>query len=173
MQSKRLGWILLAPTLVILFFFGVLPFIYVVYVSFHSWNPFAVNPEMVFNGADNFRKIVFDAAFLNSVGRDGDVRPSFAVLSELILGYLSGASLHAGLSRQGDFPHDPYTAPDHGPDHCGLCLETDDHAVDRDYTALLWTNGLGFHDEHRHLGPLPHLPPLSSWTSGTGRRWSR
>ena len=68
MQSKRLGWILLAPTLVILFFFGVLPFIYVVYVSFHSWNPFAVNPDMVFNGADNFRKIVFDTAFLNSVG---------------------------------------------------------------------------------------------------------
>ena len=87
MQSKRLGWILLAPTLVILFFFGVLPFIYVVYVSFHSWNPFAVNPEMVFNGADNFRKIVFDAAFLNSVGVTV-MFVFFAVLSELILGYL-------------------------------------------------------------------------------------
>jgi multiple sugar transport system permease protein len=32
MQSNRLGWILLAPTMVILFFFGVLPFIYVVFV---------------------------------------------------------------------------------------------------------------------------------------------
>ena len=87
MQSKRLGWILLAPTLVILFFFGVLPFIYVVYVSFHQWNPFAVNPEMVFNGADNFRQIVFDPAFLNSIGVTV-MFVFFAVLSELVLGYV-------------------------------------------------------------------------------------
>lgn len=87
MQSNKLGWIFLAPTLVILFFFGVLPFIYVVWVSFHSWNPFAANPEMIYNGADNFRQIVFDTEFLNSVS----VTVSFvffAVLSELILGYL-------------------------------------------------------------------------------------
>jgi multiple sugar transport system permease protein len=87
MQSKSLGWILLAPTLVILFFFGVIPFIYVVYVSFHSWNPFAADPTMIFNGADNFRKIVFDAAFLNSLGATVTF-VFFAVISELILGYM-------------------------------------------------------------------------------------
>ncbi|WP_325893465.1 carbohydrate ABC transporter permease [Grimontia sp. NTOU-MAR1] len=86
MQSKRLGWILLAPTLVILFFFGVLPFFYVVFVSFHQWNPFAVNPEMVFNAADNFRQIVFDPAVLNSLGVTVAF-VFFAVSSELILGY--------------------------------------------------------------------------------------
>lgn len=87
MQSTKLGWILLAPTLVILFFFGVLPFIYVVYVSFHSWNPFAANPDMIYNGADNFRKIVFDAEFLNSVSVTV-MFVFFAVVSELIIGYL-------------------------------------------------------------------------------------
>ena len=87
MQSTRLGWILLAPTLVILFFFGVIPFVYVVFVSFHQWNPFAVNPEMVFNGAENFRQIVFDTAFLNSLGATV-LFVVFAVLSELVLGYL-------------------------------------------------------------------------------------
>lgn len=87
MQSNRLGWILLAPTLVILFFFGVLPFIYVVYVAFHQWNPFAANPEMIFNGADNFRQIVFDSQFLSSVGVTVAF-VFFAVLSELIVGYL-------------------------------------------------------------------------------------
>ena len=87
MQSKTLGWILLAPTLLILFFFGVLPFIYVVFVSFHQWNPFAVNPEMVFNGANNFRQIVFDPAFLSSIGVTV-MFVLFAVLSELILGYV-------------------------------------------------------------------------------------
>lgn len=86
MQSNRLGWIFLAPTLTILFFFGVLPFVYVVFVSFHSWNPFAANPEMIFNGADNFRKIVFDSQFLNSLGVT-TAFVFFAVLSELIIGY--------------------------------------------------------------------------------------
>ncbi len=87
MQSRRLGWILLAPTLVILFFFGVVPFLYVVFVSFHQWNPFAVSHEMVFNGADNFRQIVFDTAFLNSLGVTV-LFVVFAVLSELVLGYI-------------------------------------------------------------------------------------
>lgn len=86
MQSNRLGWILLAPTLLILFAFGVLPFVYVLWVSFHQWNPFAVNPNMVFNGADNFRKIVFDTDFLNSVGVTV-MFVVFAVTSELIIGY--------------------------------------------------------------------------------------
>ncbi len=87
MHPNRLGWIMLAPTLMILFFFGVLPFLYVLFVSFHQWNPFAANPEMIFNGADNFRKIVFDAQFLASLGVTVAF-VIFAVLSELILGYV-------------------------------------------------------------------------------------
>lgn len=86
MFSKRLGWILIAPTIVILFFFGVVPFIYVVWVSFHQWNPFAANPEMIYNGAENFRRIVFDEGFLNSVGVTVAF-VVFAVTSELLLGY--------------------------------------------------------------------------------------
>lgn len=86
MKSNKLGWIFLAPTLVILVSFGVLPFIYVVYLAFHQWNPFAVNPEMVFNGADNFRKLVFDKQFLASIGAT-TAFVFFAVISELLLGY--------------------------------------------------------------------------------------
>ena len=86
MQSNRLGWILLAPTLVILFFFGVVPFFYVIYVSFHSWNPFAANPDMIFNWADNYRQAVFDAQFLASLGVTAAF-VFFAVVTELILGY--------------------------------------------------------------------------------------
>ncbi|MGB0905839.1 MAG: carbohydrate ABC transporter permease, partial [Mangrovicoccus sp.] len=87
MHSKRLGWIFLAPSLIILFFFGVVPFLYVVFVSFHQWNPFAVDPQMIFNGADNFRRIVFDQAFLNSLGVTV-LFVVFAVFSQLVLGYL-------------------------------------------------------------------------------------
>ena len=68
MHSNRLGWLLLAPTMIILFFFGVVPFFYVIWVSFHQWNPFAANPNMVFNWASNYRQVVFDAQLLASLG---------------------------------------------------------------------------------------------------------
>ena len=74
MQSNRLGWILLSPTLVLLVSFGVFPFIYVVWVSFHQWNPFGADPHMIYNGADNFRRLVFDSEFLHSVGITAAVR---------------------------------------------------------------------------------------------------
>lgn len=77
---------LLAPTLVLLGLFGAVPFLYVIWVSFHQWNPFAANPEMIFNGADNFRRLVFDAGFLASLSVTGAF-VFFAVVSELILGY--------------------------------------------------------------------------------------
>lgn len=86
MQSNKLGWCLLAPTLVVLFFFGVIPFFYVVWLAFHQWNPFAVNPEIVFNGAANFRQLVFDQGFLASLGVT-IAFVFFAVTTELVIGY--------------------------------------------------------------------------------------
>ena len=87
MQSKTLGWLLLAPTMIILFFFGVLPFLYVLWVSFHQWNPFAADPGMSFNWATNYRQVVFDAQFMASLGVTAAF-VFFAVVSELIVGYL-------------------------------------------------------------------------------------
>jgi len=86
MRSNRTGWLMLAPTLAILGTFGILPFIYVVYVAFHRWNPFGANPNMVYNGAANFRRLVFDAEFLTSVAYTLEFA-LFAVGSEVILGY--------------------------------------------------------------------------------------
>ena len=87
MNSNRLGWILLAPTLVILILFGVVPFLYVLWLSFHQWNPFAANPDIVYNGAENFRRLVFDEAFLASLGATVAF-VFFAVTTQLVLGYL-------------------------------------------------------------------------------------
>ena len=86
MRSNRTGWLMLAPTLAILGTFGILPFIYVVYVAFHRWNPFGANPDMVYNGAKNFRRLVFDAEFLTAVAYTLKFAV-FAVGSEVILGY--------------------------------------------------------------------------------------
>jgi multiple sugar transport system permease protein len=92
MHSKALGWALLAPTILILGLFGIFPFIYVLFVSFHAWNPFAANPAKIFNWADNYRKLVFDAQFLASVGVTA-MFAFFAVVSEVILGYIFAQAL--------------------------------------------------------------------------------
>ncbi|MCW1919063.1 sugar ABC transporter permease [Rhodobacter sp. KR11] len=86
MRSNKTGWLMLAPTLAILGTFGILPFIYVVYVAFHRWNPFGANPDMVYNGAKNFRRLVFDNEFLTAVLYTLEFAV-FAVGSEVILGY--------------------------------------------------------------------------------------
>ncbi|MFN0116312.1 MAG: carbohydrate ABC transporter permease [Paracoccaceae bacterium] len=86
MNRTRLGWLLLSPTLAILFLFGVFPFLYVLWVSFHEWNPFAANPYKVFNWAANYRKLVFDDGFLASFGATCAF-VFFAVTSQVILGY--------------------------------------------------------------------------------------
>jgi multiple sugar transport system permease protein len=86
LQSNKLGWLLLAPTLIVLGVFGVLPFIYIVFLSFQQWNPFGASPEMFYIGADNFRRLIFNQEFLFSVSVTL-MFTTFAVLSELILGY--------------------------------------------------------------------------------------
>jgi len=87
MRSNKVGWLLLAPTLVILATFGIVPFFYVLYVAFHQWNPFGASPFMAFNGASNFRRLVFDAEFLRAIWYTLKFA-FFAVFSEIVIGYL-------------------------------------------------------------------------------------
>jgi multiple sugar transport system permease protein len=87
MRSNKVGWLLLAPTLVLLGVFGILPFLYVLFLSFHQWNPFGANPDRFLIWGDNFRRLVFDTEFLLSIWVTLKFAV-FAVLSEVILGYL-------------------------------------------------------------------------------------
>lgn len=87
MRSKRVGWLLLSPTLIILFIVGLLPFLYVLYVGFFNWNVFSARAGAVFSGVDNFRRLVFDQDFLDSIGLT--LRFTFfAVTTEVVLGFL-------------------------------------------------------------------------------------
>lgn len=87
MRSNRTGWLLLSPTLVILFLFGLVPFIYVLYVGFFDWNPFAARDGLFYTGADNYRTLVFDDLFLNALGVT--IRfVVFAVGSQIVIGFL-------------------------------------------------------------------------------------
>jgi multiple sugar transport system permease protein len=69
MRKQRTGWLLLAPTLLILFITGFLPFLYVLWVGFFNWNPVSATGQMNFTGVNNYRGLVFDTEFLGSLGR--------------------------------------------------------------------------------------------------------
>mgnify|MGYP000237483137 CR=1 FL=1 len=46
MRSTATGWLLLLPTMIVLFVMGVFPFIYVLVISFFDWNAFAADPTL-------------------------------------------------------------------------------------------------------------------------------
>lgn len=86
MRSQATGWLLLAPTLIVLAVFGLGPFVYVLVTGFTHWNAFAADPTPRFAGVENYRELVFDQQFLYSLWLT--LRFSFfAVASELVLGY--------------------------------------------------------------------------------------
>lgn len=86
MRATRVGWGLLAPTLIILGFVGVVPFLYVVYVGFFDWDIFAAKVGMVFAGVNNYRRLVFDSEYLAALGRTLQFMV-WVVASELLLGF--------------------------------------------------------------------------------------
>ena len=92
MRPKRTGWLLLAPSLIVLFVTGLLPFFYVLVVGFFKWNPVAFDPAPLWDGVENFRRLVFDEAFLESLGRT--LLFTFTTVgTELVLGFVLAALL--------------------------------------------------------------------------------
>jgi multiple sugar transport system permease protein len=66
-------------------FVGLLPFFYVLYVSFFDWNIFSKTGAMSWAGAENFRRLVFDSDFLAALKR-GVGFTAIAVSIEMVLG---------------------------------------------------------------------------------------
>jgi len=102
MRSSTIGWLLLLPTLVVLFVTGFLPFLYVLVVGFFDWNVFAADPTLRFAGVENYRRLVFDPAFLKSIWLTL-VFTFFVVVSELILGYFLAQLLMRDFPGKGFF----------------------------------------------------------------------
>jgi multiple sugar transport system permease protein len=82
--------------------FGLGPFLYVLVVGFTSWNSFAADPSAHFAGVENFRRLLFDDAFLHSLWLTFGFS-FFAVLSEVVLGYLLAQLLMRDLPFKGFF----------------------------------------------------------------------
>lgn len=102
MRNTTTGWLLIAPTLFILFITGLLPFLYVLVVSFFDWNTFALNPEPQFTGVNNYRRLVFDEAFLKSVWLTLKFT-FFVVLSQLVIGFALAKMLMRNFPLKGFF----------------------------------------------------------------------
>jgi multiple sugar transport system permease protein len=82
--KQKQVWGLLTPTLILLIFLGVVPIIYILYLSVYKYNVFS-KVGMVYTGFNNFRKLVFDPDFLNSL-RLGLTYVILCVAIELPLG---------------------------------------------------------------------------------------
>jgi multiple sugar transport system permease protein len=94
MKQSTVGWLFLAPAVFVLMVVGLLPFLYILYVGFFDWNSNALDPNLRWAGLQNYRTLVFDTMFLNSIGRT----LAFAfivVLSELLIGYVLARALMA------------------------------------------------------------------------------
>ncbi|HHV62521.1 MAG TPA: sugar ABC transporter permease [Firmicutes bacterium] len=82
---ERTAWGLLAPTLIVLGFAGLLPFFYVLYIGFFDWNIFSKTVGLTWAGAANYRRLVFDADFLGALWR-GIKFTMWTVSIEMVLG---------------------------------------------------------------------------------------
>ena len=102
MRSSKTAWGLLAPTLIVLGFAGLLPFFYVLYVGFFDWNIFAKASGLVWAGLDNYRELVFDSEFLAALRR-GALFTFFAVSIEMILGFVLAQLLMSEFPGKGFF----------------------------------------------------------------------
>jgi multiple sugar transport system permease protein len=71
---------------------GVLPFVYVIYVGFFDWNVFSATGGLIWAGANNYRRLVFDQDFLTSLGRTLFFTTT-TVTTELVLGFLLAQTL--------------------------------------------------------------------------------
>ena len=102
MRSSTTGWLLLFPTLLILFVMGVVPFLFVLVLGFFDWNVFAADPTLRFAGVENYRRLVFDTQFLTSIWLTLKFA-FFVVVSELILGYFLAQLLMRDFPGKGLF----------------------------------------------------------------------
>jgi multiple sugar transport system permease protein len=102
MRSSTIGWLLLFPTLLILFVMGVVPFLYVLVLGFFDWNVFAADPTLRFAGVENYRRLVFDGPFLTAIWLTLKFA-FFVVVSELILGYFLAQLLMRDFPGKGLF----------------------------------------------------------------------
>lgn len=99
--SQKQAWGMLSPTLAILALVGLLPFFYVLYLSFFRYNIFSAIGK-VFNGLNNYRQLVFDPDFLHSLGI-GFIFIVLCCLIELPLGYGIAELLNRNFMGKGLF----------------------------------------------------------------------
>jgi multiple sugar transport system permease protein len=105
---------------------GVLPVLYVLYVGFFDWNAFSNQLGMQWAGVNNYRRLVFDEAFLDSLGARA-LCLSAVVTIEMSLGLPAGADAGQELSRAHDLSHHLCTAAHHGADCRRRNLAPADH----------------------------------------------
>jgi multiple sugar transport system permease protein len=94
-RATKMAYLMLAPVVILLTIFVVWPVVYAIYLSFYNWS-FYVPPEWV--GWRNYRNVLADSSFLQSVGR-GLLFAAIVVPTQLVIGF-SFASLVKSIGKR-------------------------------------------------------------------------
>jgi len=81
-SERYFKWTLLIPLIIVLAIFMVYPLLYCTYYSFHQWG---MRGSPIYVGANNYRQLLNDEAFLSALGRTFEV-VVICICCELLIG---------------------------------------------------------------------------------------
>ena len=91
--QKRFAWMMAAPSVVALIALGIVPLVWMLWTSVHTFSPNPMLPTK-FSGLDNLRTLLADRQFLGSIKVTAVVLV-VALTLQLLLGFALALALHA------------------------------------------------------------------------------
>lgn len=94
-RDKRLGYILIAPTLIILFLVVLYPLLYSFYISFHDLNVAISWKGKIFVGFSNYINVIQDSSWWKAI-----LRTSYFVIADILVGIILGLMIALLLNKK-------------------------------------------------------------------------
>jgi len=94
-KDRRLGYILIAPTLIILFLVIIYPLLYSFYISFRNMNVAIPWRGNIFVGFDNYINVIQDISWWKAI-----IRTFYFVITDILVGIILGLSVALLLNKK-------------------------------------------------------------------------
>jgi len=94
-KDRRLGYILIAPTLIILFLVVIYPLLYSFYISFHNMNVAIPWKGKIFVGFANYINVIQDISWWKAI-----LRTLYFVIADILVGVILGLMIALLLNKK-------------------------------------------------------------------------
>lgn len=94
-KDRRLGYILIAPTLIILFLVVIYPLLYSFYISFHNMNVAIPWKGKIFVGFANYINVIQDISWWKAI-----LRTLYFVIADILVGVILGLIIALLLNKK-------------------------------------------------------------------------